>query len=78
MPLPRKWGKQSECKQTDYSCHTLTWGDAHQHTWAGRRKKTVAEKKIRIRGGKKTEMREHAGDWCTNTHASYRPARRAI
>lgn len=68
MPPPRKWGKQSDCKQTDCSCHTLTWGDAHQHMWAGRRKKTVAENKIKKRGGKKTKMREHAGDWCTNTH----------
>lgn len=47
--LPRKWGKQSECKQTEYSCHTLTWGDAHQHMWAGRRKKTVAVKKTKLR-----------------------------
>lgn len=65
MPPPRKWGKQSECKQTDYSCHPLTRGDARQHMWAGRRKKTVAETKTKMRRGekkRKTEMREHAGD----------------
>lgn len=55
MPPPGKWGKQSECEQTDYSCHTLTGGDAHQHMWAGRRKKTVAEKKTKMGGGDKDE-----------------------
>lgn len=55
LPPPRKWGKQSECKQTDYSCHTLTWGDAHQHMWTGRRRKTVAETKIKMRGGERKQ-----------------------
>lgn len=78
MPAPRKWGKQRECKQTDHSCHTLTWGDAHQHMWAGRRKKTVAEKTTKMGGGG-TKMRRHAGDWCTNTHTpATAQTRRAI
>lgn len=38
-------------KQTTAVTHS--WGDAHQHMWAGRRKKTVAETKIKMRGKRK-------------------------
>lgn len=61
MPPPGKWGKQSECKQTDYSCHTLMGRCTPTHV--GREEEEDSGRnENKDEGEKKTRMREHAGD----------------